>query len=302
MHYLFLLGYNDRYVNILSQLIRDNKTQECDLALHTIYNAVAPHYNVADQFGALSKSHDIAIDQILNTSLRQRAALNILDLGVGTGTFLQKLHEFIPSAHLTGFDISKEMLSEAQKNIDFTAIEASATEAERYLPLHSQDLILAHFINAYIPIDTLFQTACFLAKANGYFSFITTTYESFPVAQNILAEFISKDSLVSRVVGHYYKTIVKNTTVASGYNELTEAFKSHHFEIVAHERLSIPITLNDVNELITFGIDGTWFLNAMNIRMLPKNFLIARLKRIFSHVFTFPYHDTHVIDVILAKK
>ena len=57
-----------------------------------------------------------------------------------------------------------------------------------------------------------------------------------------------------------------------------------------------------IPELAMFGIEGTWFLNSLSVRMLPKNFLIQRMKRVFSKIFTFPYHDTHVIDIILAKK
>jgi len=153
-----------------------------------------------------------------------------------------------------------------------------------------------------MPITQLFSEAKMMTKANGYYSFITTTYESFPNAQAQLAKFIAEDSLVSRVVGHYYKAIVRNTTVASGLKDLFEAFDGHDFKILKHTRLEIPIVLNNVDELALFGIEGTWFLNSLTIKMLPKNFLIARLKRLFSHIFTFPYHDTHVIDVILAEK
>jgi hypothetical protein len=95
---------------------------------------------------------------------------------------------------------------------------------------------------------------------------------------------------------------VKNTTVAANNEELMLAFKQHQFEVIDHQRLEIPITLNNIDELALFGIEGTWFLNTLSIRMLPKNFLIQRLKRLFSKIFTFPYHDTHIIDVVLAKK
>lgn len=141
-----------------------------------------------------------------------------------------------------------------------------------------------------------------MTRANGHFSIITTTYESFPVAQQQLARFISEDRLLSKVVGHFYKTMVKNTTVASGHDELMNAFKQHQFEVIQHQRLRLPITLNNIDELAEFGIEGTWFLNSLSMRMLPKSFLIKRLKRLFSKIFTFPYHDTHVIDVVLAKK
>ena len=69
-----------------------------------------------------------------------------------------------------------------------------------------------------------------------------------------------------------------------------------------HKRLQIPITLNSIDELLLFGIEGTWFLNSLSVKILPRNFLLQRIKSVFSKIFTFPYQDTHIIDVILAKK
>jgi ubiquinone/menaquinone biosynthesis C-methylase UbiE len=272
------------------------------MSLKAMYNEIAGPYDTADQFGSISESHRSAIAQVRQEHLGLRQGYRVLDFGVGNGAFLEKLQQFMPGAGFTGIDISSEMLTNARKALPLTTIEASAAEASHYLPHHSQDLVLAHFINAYVPIHILFQEADLLTRANGYFSLITTTYESFPVAQRSLADFIAKGSLMSRVVGHYYKAAVKNTTVASGQEELLAAFREHHFKVVHHERLHIPITLQDINELALFGIEGTWFLNSISTRMLPKNFLLERLKRVFEKIFIFPYQDTHIIDVILAKK
>jgi len=267
-----------------------------------MYNEIANQYETADKFGSISESHSIAIDQIKHENLGLRQGYKVLDFGVGNGAFLEKLRQLMPLASFTGIDISSEMLARAQQALPLTTIEASAAQASHFLPHHSQDLVLAHFINAYVPINTLFNEADLLTRSNGHFSLITTTYESFPVAQQHLANFIATGSLISRVVGHYYKTAVKNTTVASGLDELLNVFEQHQFKIVQHQRLRIPITLYNIDELALFGIEGTWFLNSISIRMLPKKFLIERLKRLFSKIFTFPYRDTHIIDVILAKK
>lgn len=272
------------------------------MTLKAMYNQIAENYAPANRFGAISESHKTAIEQIKRFHLGMKAHFKVLDLGVGNGAFLQKLCEIMPKAQFTGIDVSSEMLKKAREALPINTIEGSAAEADRFLPPHSQDLVLAHFINAYIPIHVLFDEAKLLTRANGHYSMITTTYDSFPVAQKQLADFIAQDSLLSSVVGHYYKSIVKNTTVAANHDELILAFKQHQFEIIAHQRLEIPITLNDVDELAEFGIEGTWFLNTLSIRMLPKNFLIQRLKRLFERIFTFPYHDTHIIDVVLAKK
>jgi len=272
------------------------------LTLKAMYNDIASQYTTANLFGSISKSHECAIAQIKKAHLGLRPHYKVLDLGVGNGTFLQKLQQEMPAAEFTGIDVSSEMLKRAREKLTLTTVETSATEASRYLPSHSQDLVLAHFINAYIPINTLFNQANLLTRANGHFSLITTTYESFPAAQQQLANFVAEESILSSIVGHYYKAIVKNSTVAAGEEELLQTFPQHGFEIVEHQRLRIPVVLNNIDDLVLFGIEGTWFLNSVSIRMLPKNFLLQRLKRLFSKIFTFPYEDTHIIDVILAKK
>lgn len=272
------------------------------LTLKAMYNTIASQYATADCFGSISESHSCAIEQITRANLGLRPQYKVLDFGVGDGAFLQKLANQMLDAEFTGIDVSGEMLKHAREALPLTTIEASATEASQYLPHHSQDLVLAHFINAYIPIHALFNEAKLLTRANGHFSLITTTYDSFPVAQQHLADFITEESLLSCIVGHYYKAIVKNTTVAASEEELLSTFEQHQFQVLEHQRIRIPITLNSIDELALFGIEGTWFLNSLSIRMLPKNFLLQRLKRLFSKIFTFPYHDTHVIDIVLAKK
>ncbi|MBA4697335.1 MAG: class I SAM-dependent methyltransferase [Legionella sp.] len=272
------------------------------MSLKAVYNEIASHYVTADQFGAISQSHAAAIAQIKRSPIITAPKSKVLDLGVGNGAFLKRLATVLPTANFTGIDISPKMLKYARENLLVKTIEASATEASHYLPHHSQDLVLAHFINAYIPIHTLFAEADLLARANGYFSFITTTYESFPNAQQHLANFISQGGLLSSVVGHYYKSMTKNTMVASGLDELLKVFSQHRFKIIQHERLYVPILIEDTEALVRFGIDGTWFLNSLSIKMLPKHFLLSRFKRLFRHIIPFPYHDMHIIDVILAKK
>lgn len=267
-----------------------------------IYNTIANHYDKADYFGAISSSHRCAFQQIHN-NLPHNQRASILDLGVGDGAFLGKLKKDLPEAKFTGIDLSREMLKQAQKVLDFTAIEGSAAHATKYLPAHSQDLVLAHFINAYIPTDILFNQAQMLTRANGYFSILSTTYESFPNAQKYLADFIAKGSILSNIVGHYYKEVVKKTPVATGEEDLLNFVRQHKFSVVEHERIKIDLTFQNIDELLLFGIEGAWFLNVLSIpTMLPKNFLLQRIKHLFAKIFTFPYHDTHIIDVVLAKK
>jgi ubiquinone/menaquinone biosynthesis C-methylase UbiE len=267
------------------------------------YDNIAKCYNLADRFGSISKSHEIAIQQILKHHIQlDKDIIRILDLGVGDGKFLQNLRTHFPNAEMYGFDVSKEMLKIAQENLDFHAIHASAANADRCLPLHLQDLVLAHFINAYVPMDKLFQQAQWMTKANGYFSFITSTYESFPQSQAQLANYVASDSILGNLVGHYYKSVVAKTTVASGREEIIQQMQHFGFHIVEEQRIVIPIEFKNINDMAEFGIDGTWFLNSIANSPIPKQFFIERLKRFFNKIFTFPYQDEHIIDILLVKK
>ncbi len=268
----------------------------------TMYDTIASQYDIADCYGAISRSHQCALEQLKQAQLTKHSHYKILDLGVGDGAFLRKLKQLAPDAEYTGIDISREMLKRASEGMDFTPIEASAAQASHFLPQHSQDLVLAHFINAYIPTDILFSEAYKLTRANGLFSVITTTYESFPVAQKNLADFIAKGSILSNIVGHYYKAVVKNTPVAADEESLLNSIRSHQFEVVDHKRITIPMTIQNLDELELFGIEGGWFVNTLSIPVIPRNFLLQRIRRTFEKMFTFPYHDTHIIDVVLAKK
>lgn len=273
------------------------------MSLKAMYNKFADTYDYADLFGAITKSHNIAIEQIKDSQLVRKSNLNILDLGVGNGLFLKRLQTYFPNASFTGIDVSGKMLNIAKSNLSkLNTVETSAAHASNFLPHHTQDLVLAHFINAYIPIHTLFTQAKLLTKANGYFSLITTTYDSFPVAQKTLADFISRDTLLSKITGHYYKSVVKNTTVAASEEELLQNFHKYGFTVVEHTRLTIPIKIKDIEQLAKFGIEGTWFLNTLAIKILPRNILISRLKKFFNKMFTFPYEDVHVVDIVLGKK
>lgn len=268
----------------------------------TMYNTIASQYDMADCYGAISRSHQCALEQIHQAKLAEHPDNKILDLGVGDGAFLRKLKLRLPHAEYTGIDVSREMLKRASEGVSFKAIEASAAEATNYIPPNSQDLVLAHFINAYIPTDVLFSQAQKVTRENGLFSVITTTYESFPVAQKYLADFIAKGSILSNIVGHYYKAVVKNTPVAAGEESLLKALRDHQFEILDHQRIAIPMTLENIDELQLFGIEAAWFLNTLSVPVLPRGFLLQRIRRMFSKMFTFPYHDTHIIDVVLARK
>jgi hypothetical protein len=226
----------------------------------------------------------------------------VIDLSVGDGGFLMALKQAIPRAECTGIDVSAEKLRRARESLPLTAIETCATEVIHYFPPHSQDLVLAHFINAYISTHSLLNCARLLTRASGYFSLITTTYDSFAATQQHLAAFINQGSRWSSVVGHYYKSLIKNNTVAASEEQLLASLAQYEFKLSHYQRLEIPLVFHNLDELALFVLESTWFLNSMSVRVMPKQLLLQRVKRLFTQLFTFPYRDMHVINVLLAQK
>jgi len=274
------------------------------MSLKMMYDEVADEYATkSNRFGSISKSHECAIQQISEVSSNRKSSQKILDLGVGDGAFLQKLSPLFPEATFTGMDISAGMLKLAKLSLpEMTTIEASASLANQFVPHASQNLILAHFINAYIPIDTLLSQVNSLLQSEGFFSFITTTYDAFPNGQKKLKKYIARNSLFGKIIGYFYRNGVKNTTVSKNQKELIKKLKKHQFEIINHQRLGIPLSFNNIDELKSFAIDGGWFLNALDKTIIPQKFATKITRAIINNNLTFPYEDVQFIDVVLAKK
>lgn len=273
------------------------------MALKDVYNDIAAQYETADRFGALTQSHASAFSQLAQIPRVELLQGRILDLGIGSGRFLHTLFQEFPKASYAGIDISSEMLALAKESIpSLTTIEGGAESATQYIPLHSQNLILAHFVNAYVPIDTLFHQADLLLSSGGYFSVITSTYDSFPATQQYLRDFISQKTLLSKVVGHYYTSAVKQTQVAANQQALLETFEQYHFRVVAHQHLKIPVFIPHVHALLNFGIQGTWFLNNKSADLFSNALLKRGAIYVCEKIFPFPYQDVHWVEVVLAQK
>lgn len=271
------------------------------MVVKTIDDITTSQHHIADCYGAISRSHQCALEQFRKIKFLNRTDCNILNIGTYDHIFIEKLKALISSIDKTEENILDQSRYVPQ-NISFQTINVNSIETNQHISEASQDAIIAHLIDTEIPNDALFSKAHRLIKEDGVFSVITTTHESFPVAQRHLADFIAKGGLISNIVGHYYKTVVKNTTVAADEESLLTAVKSHHFEILFHERIEIPMHFETLEELELFAIEGGWFISRLSIPMIPKSFLLQNLRRTFEKMFTFPYQDTHVIDVVMAKK
>lgn len=112
--------------------------------------------NAAQAYARWASSYDatpnplIALEErLLAPTLREFSGRDIVDLGCGTGRWLQHL-QGIPPRSLTGIDSSPAMLAEAGRKclLSTRLIEAECTSTP--LAAHSVDCILASFLLSYV--------------------------------------------------------------------------------------------------------------------------------------------------------
>ena len=146
---------------------------------------IASRYDFDPQ-SVIGNSLDRAILQIRR---RQRAGdrdddpLNVLDLGVGTGRFLEKLRADF-SIQPFGLDISQKMIDIAQTRLpDLTPAVDDAANVDRNFPSVAFDLICTHFITGFVPLSVLAPKVHARLDTGGLWSFIGGTKTCFPELQ-----------------------------------------------------------------------------------------------------------------------
>ena len=268
------------------------------------YDAIGENYSNADMFGSITRSHNVAIEQIKKIIVDRGRALNILDLGVGDALFVKRLENDCPNANYTGIDISSKMLKIARKSCPFLkTIHCSAIEAYKHLPANSQDIVIAHFINAYIGADELFEQARLMMNNQSILSFITSTYDSFPILHKQVSNVKTKNQFINKLVNKFYNASNEITKTPRNKEDLLKTLDAHQFEIIFHKRIEVPLYFKDDEQLYGFSIDGGWFLNVLFVfKFLPRALFKFLYKNYANQIFDYPIQDKHIIDIVLAKK
>lgn len=242
---------------------------------------VSTHYD-SDPFGLLSGARNRAYWQI--TKHLESAPDAILDMAAGTGEALVKMHEFFPQATIHGIDISEQMLAIAKSKLLFNAIHDSVVNANQYFGPASVDLILMHFLLAYINCTEMLLKTASLLKPGAYFSLANTIYGAFPKIHKLCLHVLSEEF------------IKKNCQVPMDNAETIANLKASGLEIIAVETFSKRIFFNSFTELCHFGLTSGFFTHIM---VQCDNETIQKAGRIEN---VFPFEDHYEAVIVLARK
>lgn len=241
-------------------------------------------------------------------SLRQRWAgrispLRVADLGVGDGALLEALHTALsgqdgPPLQMSGLDISPAMLARAAQRVPMIPVQSCASRAADHLPVRSFDLVLAHFILAYVRRRILLRQAARLLTPGGVLSLATSTNEgAAPLLEQIAQHFRPSRNPVRRAIAHATDHAFARSSVPATGEDLIADAAACGLRLLRRDTLRHPIVFTTADEAYRFAIEEGWCVNVLAVPGIPPG-LGQRLTRAGLRLFRYPFTFTQVIEMM----
>jgi SAM-dependent methyltransferase len=260
---------------------------------------IAPHYDLDPQ-GVIGGSLDRAGEQIRERVFpaNGEAPLRVLDVGVGTGLFLDKLKSLGgPPIQPFGLDLSEKMIDAARRRIpDLVAAVDDAENLDAHFPGQSFDLVSTHFITGFVPLEVLAPKIRGRLDEGGYWSLVGGTKAGFPALQAK-----AQSRLLRWVMGGGGGPLVIDDIACNpaGRDEVVRTLEGNGFAIRAAETFEPALHFRNFDAFMDFAYRGGWLTPFIEALGLHRAGAAARwlVNRLF-----FPATDHHCIEIVLAQK
>jgi SAM-dependent methyltransferase len=266
-------------------------------AIQRQYNEViAANYDLDPQ-DVTKRALDLAIDHL------QRAAcldaglppLRVLDLGMGTGLFFERLRTASQrDVRPAGLDVSEKMVEIAKSRIvDLEAVIDDAANFADHFEDESFDLICTHFITGFVAIDHLAPRIWNKLKPGGYWSFVGGTSGAFPTLQR------KSNSPVVRLFSRGRRFNGEKLLTPVDRNAVLRCFRHNGFQTCSSETFEPNLRFNDFDDFMEFAYRGGWltpFIEELGLHVAKP-----LLRKVLS-ALVFPMDDRHRIVVGLTRR
>jgi SAM-dependent methyltransferase len=258
---------------------------------------IARHYDLDPQ-AVLTSSLDRAARQISHEKLLSVGTLplRVLDVGLGTGTFLSRLKRLGGEAvHPYGLDLSEKMVEIARERVpDLIAEVDDATKLDVHFPGESFDLICTHFLTGYVPMQVLAPKIHARLAEGGFWSLVAGTKAGFPALQAK-----ANGRLVRRLYGG--RTLVVDDIVCNPGNraDVVENLAANGFTVRQCETFEPPLLFRNLQQFMDFAYRGGWLTPFVEAVGLHRAGFFTRW---LMNWFFFPVKDHHSIEIVLAQR
>jgi SAM-dependent methyltransferase len=258
---------------------------------------IAPHYDLDPQ-AVTGDSLDRAVAQMHDCQLFavEGPRLQVLDIGMGTGRFLEKVAASARRPILPyGIDLSLKMIDIARARIpELIAAVADAANVDAFFQDESFDLISTHFVTGFVPINLLAPKIWSKLATGGYWSFIGGTKAGFPALQKK-----ANGRILKRLFGGKGLVLDELVFNPAGREEVAQTLECNGFEISACETFEPELHFANLHEFLEFAYWGGWLTPFIELLGVHKASLPLRM---LLNTCVFPVKDHHSIEIMLAQK
>lgn len=296
---LFTIGHNRPLDDVIRKRDAHTPTDspiESPPVNRRAHDSVAAGYNSGSGIIA-EKNREVAVN--LGERFRHRSGpLAVADLGVGDGGMLAQLSSLGLPLTMTGLDVSPAMLRLAATRVPLSTVHAPAQRASEVLPAGAFDLVLAHFILAYVERRTLLEQARDLLAPDGVLSLVTTTEEGGgPFFEGLDRFFLRSRNPLKRLIGRVCERAIAQSNVPRSFDSLEAEIHAAGLVVLRRETMLQPITFVDAAAAYRFGIEEGWAANFLTLPGVPVRAAQA-VARWGTRQATYPFSFTHVIEML----
>jgi SAM-dependent methyltransferase len=256
---------------------------------------IASNYDFDPQ-NVIRDSQRLAIRQVLRhvPGGPARCGLRVLDLGVGTGRFLEQLNQQVDIEPF-GLDLSQKMIDIARKRIPrlVATIDDAANLTEHFQAV-TFDLVCTHFITGFVPMPVIASKLRARLDHGGYWSFMGGTRRGFPALQEA-----ASSKLVKNLVDGPAVNVDDLICNPADQAEVLQTFRAHGFSVCECQTFEPDLHFKDLEEFLEFAYLGGWltpFIEAFGLHRAGK------LTRDALNAWLFPLQDHHTIVIALVRK
>ena len=259
-------------------------------------DVIAKHYD-QDPQSVTQGSLNRAKDQLGNEGVLQAflPPLKVLDLGMGTGLFLDNLRQFSSrEIQPHGLDISSGMVELAQQKLpDLVAHVDDAANLEDYFQDKLFELISTHLVTGFVPIAHLAPRIHAKLADGGYWSFVGGTSAGYPECQK------KANNRVLQFLFGGKKAQFEGLICPEDESEVVSTMKQAGFKIVDSVVFRPGLWFGNYDEFMEYAYHGGWLTPFVEEIGLQN---AGRTVQGILNKFVFPVRDHHEIVITLARK
>jgi len=274
----------------------EGRTFEASGMSQRVHDAVARGYNSSE--GIIAAKNKIVGEALRERWAERSAELRVADLGVGDGALLEQMQTMEVPLCMTGLDVSPAMLRLAASRVRMTPVQGYAEHALKYLAAGHFDLVLAHFILAYVPRPALLEQARGLLAPGGVLSIVTSTKEcGTPFFELLERRFRGRANPLRRFIGWAADRALARSTVPEDFAEMAADIQAAGLVVLSRRTLRSNKVFNAPEEAYRFGVEEGWGAGFFAEAGLPMG-IVRSIARWGVNQCDYPFNFTHVTEIV----